>query len=92
MPRLERQMQCFRGALDFCRLRDLGYYGFPFTWCNKHPGNQNVWICLDRGVATIKWIVRFPSSHIHHLEAFHLDHKPILLCTDSEFQRFYKKG
>ena len=39
----------------------------------------------------MEWILKFPSSRIHHLEAFHLDHKPILLCTDSEFKRSYKK-
>ena len=40
----------------------------------------------------MEWILKFPSSRIHHLEAFHSDHKPILLCTDSKFKRFYKKG
>ncbi|XP_075663380.1 uncharacterized protein LOC142632953 [Castanea sativa] len=33
--RRERQMTNFRAALDFCGLRDLGYVGFPFTWCNN---------------------------------------------------------
>ena len=33
--RPERQMQGIRDALDFCRLRDLGFNGFPFTWCNR---------------------------------------------------------
>lgn len=38
------------------------------------------------------WILQFPSSCLHHLDVFHLDHKPILLCTYSEINRFYKKG
>ena len=92
LDRLERQMLGFRDALDFCRLKDLGYNGYPFTWCNQRPGNQNVWIRLDRGVATVDCILKFPSSRIHHLDAFHSDHKPILLSSDSEVNRFYKKG
>ena len=44
LDRPERQMLGFREALDFCRLKDLGYTGYPFTWCNRCPDNQNVWI------------------------------------------------
>ena len=84
-------MQGFRDALDFCRLRDIGFNGYPFTWCNRRPRVQNVWIRLDMGVALVEWILKFPSSQIHHLEAFHSDHKPILLCTDSELKHFYEK-
>ena len=53
LDRPERQMLGFCDALDFCKLKDLGYNGYPFTWCNRHLGNQNVWIQLDRGVATV---------------------------------------
>ena len=40
----------------------------------------------------MEWILKFPSSQIHHLEAFHSNHKPILLCIDSELKRFYITG
>ena len=53
LDRPEQQMQNYRDALDFCRLKDLGFHGFPFTWCNRRPSNQNVWIRLDKGVATV---------------------------------------
>ena len=85
-------MQGFKEALDYYRKRDLGFNGYPFTWCNRRPGDQNVCIRLDKGVASVEWILKFPSSRIHHLEAFHSNHKPILLYTDSEFKCFYKKG
>ena len=85
-------MQSFRDALDFCRLKDLGFSGFPFTWCNRRPRDHNVWVRLDRGVATVNWILHFPSTRVHHLDAFHSDHKPLLLCTNSEFKHFYRKG
>ncbi|KAK9993994.1 hypothetical protein SO802_023697 [Lithocarpus litseifolius] len=92
LDRPERQMQSFRDALDYCRLKDLGFNGYPFTWCNRRPSDQNTWIRLDRGVATIDWILRFPTTRIHHLDVFHSDHKPLLLCLDSEYRRFYRKG
>ena len=92
LDRPERQMQGFRDALDYCALKDFGYTGFPYTWCNRRPGAQNTWIRLDRGVATIDWVLQFPASRIHHLDAFHSNHKPLLLCSDSEFKRFYRKG
>lgn len=43
--------------LDYCHLKDLGFNGFPYTWCNCRFGAQNTWIRLDRGVATIEWIL-----------------------------------
>ncbi|XP_050290036.1 uncharacterized protein LOC126728215 [Quercus robur] len=92
LDRSERQMQGFRDALDYCALKDMGYTRFPYTWCNRRPGDQNTWIRLDRGVATVDWVFRFLAFHIHHLDAFHSDQKPLLLCSDSEFKRFYKKG
>ncbi|XP_075633790.1 uncharacterized protein LOC142606301 [Castanea sativa] len=92
LDRPERQMQGFQDALDYCHLKDLGFNGFPYTWCNRRPGDQNTWIRLDRSVATIDWILQFPASRIHHLEAFHSDHKSKLLCSDSELKRFYRKG
>lgn len=85
-------MQGFRDAFDFCGLKDLGFNGFPFTWSNRRPRVQNVWIRLDREVATIEWILKFPTSRIHHLDAFHSNHKPLFLCSDSELKRFYRKG
>ena len=92
LDRSERQMQSFCDALDFCCLKDLGFNGFPFTWCNKRARDQKFWIRLDRDVALVDWILQFPSSSIHHLDAFHSNHKPILLCSDSEINHFYRKG
>ena len=85
-------MQGFRDALDYCAFKDLGFNGFPFTWCNRRLSAHNVWIRLDRGVAIVEWILRFPTSHIHHLECFHSYHRLLLLISDVEQKRFYKKG
>ncbi|XP_030973776.1 uncharacterized protein LOC115993921 [Quercus lobata] len=92
LDRPERQMQGFRDALDYCGFKDLDFNGFPFTWCSRRSGDHNVWIRLDRGVATVDWFLRFPTFRIHHLECFHSDHRPILLILDADHKRFYKKG
>ena len=42
-------MQGFRDAIDFGGLKDLDFNGFPFTWCNRRPSDQNVWVRLDEG-------------------------------------------
>lgn len=43
-------------------------------------------------MATIEWILRFPTTRILHLNAFHSDHKSLLLAIDSELKHFYRKG
>ena len=62
-------MHGFRDALDFSGLKDLVFNDFPFTSCNRRLGDQNVW-GLDRGLATVDWILRFPTSRIHHWTHF----------------------
>ncbi|KAK7853919.1 hypothetical protein CFP56_034166 [Quercus suber] len=59
--------------------------------CNMRSGDQNVWIHLDCGIATVEWILCFPTTRIHHLDVFHSDHKAILLILDSEQQKFSRK-
>ena len=46
----ERQMKSFRDALDYCKFKDLGFNGFPSTWCNKRPNGHNVWFRLTRAL------------------------------------------
>lgn len=43
-------------------------------------------------MATIEWILQFPTTRILHLNAFHSDHKSLLLAIDSELKHFYRKG
>ena len=50
--RKESQMQNFRECLTDCRLIDLGYSGYPFTWDNHRYGVDNVQARLDRAVGT----------------------------------------
>ena len=41
------QVDSFRDALDKCKLKDLGYHGYPYTWNNKRPGDANMKVRLD---------------------------------------------
>jgi hypothetical protein len=54
--RRERQMDGFRGALEDCRLSDLGYQGYKFTWNNGHQDDtfanerlEGLWLIWNGG-------------------------------------------
>ena len=80
------------GCFRFCGLRDIGYNGFPFTWCNRRPKDHKVWVRLEKGVASVDWLLKFPTTCVHNLKAFHSDHRSLLLASDFESRRFYRKG
>lgn len=76
-PWCERQMVEFRGALDFCGFKDLGYVEAPFTWCNNQFDGVVTFIRLDRGVATASWAQKFPTVRVHHISGSLSDHCPL---------------
>ena len=89
-PLCERQMREFKNDLDFCRFRDLGFVGSPFTLCNNQFDGVVTWIRLDRGVASSSWSQKFPSVRVHHISGSLSDHCPLWICSDNENVRFYK--
>lgn len=40
--RPERQIENFKDVLSDCELRDLGFMGPPFTWCNNKDGISQI--------------------------------------------------
>lgn len=58
--RVERQMMEFQEAVDCCFLRDLGYKGPKFTWCNKREGSASISERIDRFFANSTWCQKFP--------------------------------
>jgi hypothetical protein len=79
LARPERQMRGFRNALDDCGLVDLRYRGFPYTWCNNRDPPYTTWVRLDRAVANLDWLHRFPKALVEHVEVAKSDHKCLWL-------------
>ena len=73
--RPDRQMQAFRSVLDECGLMDLGFNGFPYTWCNNRDPPHTTWVRLDRAVATADWLAKYPRARVDHLDVIKSDHK-----------------
>ncbi|KAJ0983259.1 hypothetical protein J5N97_011514 [Dioscorea zingiberensis] len=63
------------------QLFDLGYYGSPYTWCNKQNGLARRWARLDRYLANSSWISCFDSYYNKHLCRTLSDHSPMLLTA-----------
>jgi hypothetical protein len=54
--RSESRMMNFRDYLADCRLMDLGYKGYPFTWSNRRAGEANIQARLDCAMGTAKFL------------------------------------
>lgn len=72
-------MQEFRDVLEECGFKDLGYIGAKFTWCNGRRECFTVWERLDRAVATMDWLSKFPATRVVHFECGSSDHKQIII-------------
>ena len=83
-------MQEFRDVLDDCGFRDLGFEGGKFTWCNGHHDGFTIWERLDRAVATMDWLDKFPTTKVVHLECGSSDHKSIVICLNGIHSRRQK--
>lgn len=93
--RSEGQMAEFRGAIDFCQFRDLGFSGPKFTWCNHKEGSANVKERLDRFFATYEWAAIYPKAEVRHCISSYLHHLPVLIdlcgrsCIRSNHPRLF---
>ncbi|KAA3472243.1 reverse transcriptase [Gossypium australe] len=84
LPREERRMEAFRNVLEDYRLMDLGYSGHWFTWERGNLPETNIRERLDRGVANVNWMSRFPETNVKHLLHSTSDHCPLLVTTTNE--------
>lgn len=71
---LEQQLTEFRRVLFDCELRDLGFTGPRFTWCNNRGGSASVCEKLDRFITNIHWCQFYPHSTVTHDSITYFDH------------------
>jgi hypothetical protein len=65
--RLAKQMIAFREVFPFCDLHDLGFISHPWTYDNKQKGKNNVWVRLDRDVASPSWSQWVPDVRLQRI-------------------------
>ena len=73
-PRSEWQMANFQEVLDNCRLRDMGFKGAHFTWCNRRDKQDRIYVRHDHGIANQEWYDLFPHFEDHHLSFSNSNH------------------
>ncbi|XP_059668770.1 uncharacterized protein LOC132313844 [Cornus florida] len=72
-------LKSFKDFVADCQLHDLGFMGYPFTWCNNRDGDANVKERLDRVLATVDWRIQFSAAVVQHVHVVGSDHAVILL-------------
>lgn len=75
-------MSWSRQTLKLCRLIDLGFEVYSFTWSNGRQEEENIRCRLDTGVTSIILISRLSPIKLFHLPHFGSDHATIHI--DSE--------
>ena len=78
--RCQSQMDRFRGMVNLCGVKDLGYSGTYFTWCNMQSGDNRVYLRLDRAFATSDWIDKFGEVRVNHLVDSTSDHCALFIA------------
>jgi hypothetical protein len=82
--RSDGQMQLFRDCLTDCRLTDLGFTGYPFTWDNRRDGPANVQARLDRAVGNEAFLDMFAFTTVDHIPTEESDHMALLIRVKAE--------
>lgn len=86
-------MDRFRDVLQECLPADLEFIGDPFTWRNNnHKCDNYIRERLDRAVANSEWCAHFPVFRVINGEHRHLDHRPVIICTDEEIDHGTRQG
>ncbi|XP_075655225.1 uncharacterized protein LOC142625458 [Castanea sativa] len=72
-------MQRFVDTINWCGLKDLGFIGPKFTSLYQQQNGTQIRERLDRGLATVDWIDRFPSAKLYHHTSSASDYCPLYL-------------
>ncbi|KAL0463166.1 UNVERIFIED_CONTAM: hypothetical protein Slati_0204200, partial [Sesamum latifolium] len=81
-PRPNEQIEEICNCLEHYELQDMGFRGFPVTWCNDSEIPQTVEARLDRACCNSRWAAIFPVARVLHGQVAVLDH--LLVWVDLE--------
>lgn len=81
------RMRAFNTSIKQCGLFDLGYSGPAYTWTNKRFFSTPIFERLDRCLANAEWCALYPNTNVFNLPIMLRDHAPILVSTESKFQK-----
>lgn len=84
-------IQNFRDMMDDCRLRDLGFNGGIFTWCNRRQHGDQVSLRLDRFLANSGFLALWLEYQVTNQNWAKSDHKSIELCVQGSDGGFREK-
>lgn len=73
------RMENFRDCLAECKVLELGYQGYTFTWNNKHEGDENVQVQLDRATCNDEFQQIFPLMSVQHVATEESDHMVLVI-------------
>ncbi|GAA0183199.1 hypothetical protein LIER_30659 [Lithospermum erythrorhizon] len=73
------QVKSLKNVVEDCKLMDIGFFGYPFTWCNNFLSPYSTRARLDTRLVDKRWKLMFPKVEIIHLTSNHSDHLALLL-------------
>ncbi|XP_026410361.1 uncharacterized protein LOC113305555 [Papaver somniferum] len=85
-PFYRNEDEIFKDILSDMGVQDMGFTGYPYTWCNQITDNTRVEERLDRAFCNDEWIAFFPQSNLYQLVARGSDHNPIILKTSPNWK------
>ncbi|KAL3833965.1 hypothetical protein ACJIZ3_008701 [Penstemon smallii] len=71
------QLRDFQECLSDTGFCDLGFEGYPYTWCSRREYPNTTWERLDRACANKLWRQKFPSHKVRHMASRNSDHLPL---------------
>ncbi|XP_040996088.1 uncharacterized protein LOC121242263 [Juglans microcarpa x Juglans regia] len=73
----------FRKVVNDCLLRDIGFNGPKFTWCNGRESGSSISVRLDQFFGNPQWWNCFAQVRVIHEGVAYSDHIPICLHSEA---------
>nr|XP_009793107.1 PREDICTED: uncharacterized protein LOC104240027 [Nicotiana sylvestris] len=83
----------FLSCMEDCGMCDLGFNGYPFTWCNGKGRRNRISERLDRVMINEGWLDLFHSNRVDHRGKIGSDHNLMIFKAGSdnvEFTRYFR--